>query len=263
MKIKYFILFFLVALKSYACSCGFGTINGKFMYADFVAKVKITKSLKDWSFENAIKPYTVNFTIERLYKGQEITSISLDNYSDASCGLVLAESSEWIIFAYKNDKDKYSTNLCSGSKQIDRVFNESLYPNATKNYNSVIDKTLEVLELFKKYEVNVSNKILLINSKDNFNEHFNKYNACDFLNEYGIYKIILNADLSIKDVIAIKGYSNQFDKEFKKNIIEKAKFIKQAKENRETVPQDTEWLLLITGAKYDDQPCFFNQYNYL
>jgi hypothetical protein len=233
------------------------------MYADFVAKVKVTKSLKEWNFENAFKPYTVNFIIEELYKGQEITSISLDSYSDASCGLVLAENSEWIIFAYKNKEDKYFTNLCSGSKQIDKVFNNPKYPNAAKNYNTVINKTLEVLQLFKKHEVNISNKTLITNSKDNFSEHFNKYNACDFLNQYGLYKVILNADLSIKDVIVIKGYSEEFDKGLKKNIIEKAKFIKQIMENKDTIPQDTEWLLIISGTKYDDNPCFFNQYNYL
>ncbi|MCA6423117.1 MAG: hypothetical protein IM568_09905 [Flavobacterium sp.] len=233
------------------------------MYADFVAKVKVTKSLKEWNFENAFNPYSISFTIEELFKGEEITSISLSSYSDASCGLVISENSEWIIFAYKNNDNHYFTDLCSGSKQIDLVFTDSIYPNATKNHNLMINNTLEVLKLFKKYNVEISNKILLSNSKDNFSEHFNKYNACDFLNQYGVYKVILNADLSIKEVISIKGYSDEFDKGLKKIIKEKAKFIKYNRENRSSVPQDTEWLLLIKGVQYGEQPCYFNQNIYL
>lgn len=258
MKINFFILFFLWTIKSIACSCGFSTMNNLFMYSDFVAKVKITKSLKEWNFENAFNPYSVSFTIEELYKGENITSISLSSFSDSDCGLVITEGSEWIIFAYKNKDNQYFTDLCSGSKQIDRVFTNPRYPNAEKNHSLRINKTLEVLRLLKKYNVEVTNKISLSNSNDNFNEHYNKFNACDFLNQYGVYKIILNADLSIKDVVTIKGYTKKFDKGLKKIIKEKVKFIKHNQKNRNSVPQDTEWLFLTEGVKYGEQSCYFN-----
>ena len=263
MKIKYLILLLLVAHKSFSCSCAVNTINQRFMIADFVAKVKVKKSLKEWRFENESNAYNVEFEIEELYKGEKLSSVYVRSFSDASCGLVITENSEWIIFAYQNSNNLFSTDLCSGSKRIDLLFNESLYPNANKNYNLLIDKTLEVLRVFKKFNVSISDKTLITIYQNNFNELYNKYDACDYLGKYALYKVILNSDLSVKKVEVINGFSKKFDKGLKKIVKQKAKFMKQIKEKDGTIMQNREWLLLISGTKYDNQPCYFNQQNYL
>ena len=125
MKKIIFILFIFTSLKAIGCSCGVSTFSQQFINADLVAKIKVTNVSKEWNGKNEHEPYSIEFKTIDVYKGNvKSNTINLPSFYE----MYFTLNSEWIIFAYSNpNNNQYTTNSCSGSKQIDKIFDENFY----------------------------------------------------------------------------------------------------------------------------------------
>jgi antitoxin component YwqK of YwqJK toxin-antitoxin module len=109
---------FILPTWTFACSCNdFGgpvTIKdynaNQFIFSGKAKKVSIDKN------ETVDKQRQIDFEINEVFKGyfsERIIKI-YTSLSDASCGLLVKENEEWIMWAYIQD-NVVSTNLCTKS----------------------------------------------------------------------------------------------------------------------------------------------------
>lgn len=246
MKKVLFILLLFSSIKTIGCSsCGVSTFSQQFINADIIAKVKITKILKDSPEFSGDGDFQANAEIVTLYKGQnKANNITVGSNTNSTSGLYLPLNSEWILFAYTtNTINHYFTHGCSGSKQIDRIIDEKFYPNYYPIYKKSIDNLTKLLTNLKANNIEISNKANIINScgYDNFLKNQNNMESDS---DYAFYKVILNSELKLKSIIIISGFNEKFDIEFKKEIIENTNWV-SVYGSKKKIPEDTEWLIII------------------
>lgn len=246
MKKIIFILFIFTSLKAIGCSCGISTFSQQFINADLVAKIKVTNVSKEWNGKNDFEPYFIEFETIDIYKGNVKSNIiGLNNFYE----MHLTLNSEWIIFAYSNINDEcYNTNQCSGSKKIDTVFDENLYPNYNIQYKKSIDNLIKLLSSLKAKNININNKLNIINSCGYYN-FLKSQQDLKIDKDYAFYKIILNSNFKIKKIIVIDGFNKKFDRRLKKEILENNGWLNVYGSNKK-IPDNSEWLIII--KKNDD-----------
>lgn len=241
MKKIIFILFIISSIKAIGCSCGVSTFSQQFINADFIAKIKVSKVSSEWNVNNDHEPYFIEFETIEIYKGKVKSNIvNLQSFYE----MYFTLNSEWIIFAYSNtSNNQYSTNSCSGSKQIDKVFDENLYPKYNTQYQKNINNLTKLLTNLKANNIEISNKLNILNSCSYYNFLISQQDLKTDKN-FAFYKIILNSKFEIKNIQVINGFNRKFDKSFKKEIINNNGWINLHGENNE-IPENTEWLIII------------------
>lgn len=241
MKKIIFILFFIISVKAIGCSCGVSTFSQQFINADLIAKIKVNKVSKEWNGNNEYEPYSIEFETIEIYKGNLISNIiNLPSFYE----MYFTLNSEWIIFAYSNtSNNQYTTNSCSGSKQINKVFDENLYPKYNIQYQKSINNLTKLLKNLKANNVEISNKLNILNSCSYYNFLISQQDL-KTEKDYAFYKIILNSKFEIKKIKVISGFNRKFDKNLKKEIIENNDWINVYGRNKK-IPEKTEWLIII------------------
>lgn len=246
MKKMLFILLLFYSIKTIGCSsCGATTFCQQFINADIIAKVKITQIIKDSPQFTGDGDFLARAEIVTLYKGINNTkNLTVGSDTNSTIGLYLPLNSEWILFAYStNTINHYYTYDCSGSKQIDRIFDEDFYPNYSPIYKKSIYNLTKLLTNLKANNIEISNKANIINScgYDNF---LKNQNSMESDSDYAFYKVILNSELKIKNIITLSSFNQKFDIEFKKEIIDNTNWV-SVYGSKKKIPEDTEWLIII------------------
>lgn len=236
-----FILFLITTIKAIGCSGCVSTFSQQFINADLIAKIKVNRVSKEWNGNNDFEPYYIEFETIDIYKGNLTSNIlNLPSFYEMSFTL----NSEWIIFAYSNTIDNlYTTNSCSGSKQIDKVFDENLYPKYNIQYQKSINNLIKLLSNLKANKVEISNKLNILNSCSYYNFLISQQDLKTD-KDYAFYKIILNSKFEIIKIKVINGFNQKFDKNLKKEIIENNGWINVYGKNKK-IPEKTEWLIII------------------
>lgn len=246
MKKMLFILFLLSSIKTIGCtSCGATTFCQQFINADIVAKVKITKILNDAHSFTGDGKFLAVAEILTFYKGKtNDNNIIVGSNTNSTIGLHLPLNSEWFLFAYStNTTNHYYTHDCSGSKQIDKVFDEDFYPNYNSIYQKSVESLKKLLTNIKANNIEISNKENIINTcgYDNFLKNQNNMESDK---DYAFYKVILNSELKIKSIKTLSGFNQKFDSEFKKEIMDNTNWV-SVYGSKKKIPEDTEWLIII------------------
>jgi hypothetical protein len=240
-----FILFFITSVKAIGCSCGVSTFSKQFINADIVVKAKVISFSPEWKIENQYEQFTTEIEIIETYKGSiksKIIKIFFSN--DSSCSLFMPLNSEWILFAYSSSKEnEFYTNMCSGSKQINKEFDESLYPKYNIQYQKSINNLTKLLTNLKANNIEISNKLNILNSCSYYNFLISQQDLKTD-KDYAFYKIILNSNFEIKKIKVISGFNRKFDENLKKEIIENNGWINVYGRNKK-IPEKTEWLIII------------------
>lgn len=117
-------LIFVLPAWTFACSCNdFGrpvTIKD-YNASQFIISGKAKEVIVDKN-ETVDKQRQIDFEIEEIFKGHfpGKTVKIFTSLSDASCGLLVKENEEWVIWAYIQD-NVVSTNLCTKSSKKERI----------------------------------------------------------------------------------------------------------------------------------------------
>ena len=136
-RLIFIISIFIIPTWTFACSCNdFGgpvTIkdynSNQFIISGKAKKVIIDKN------ETVDKQRQIDFEIDEVFKGyfpEKVIRI-FTSLSDASCGLLVKENEEWIIWAYTRD-NVVSTNLCTKSSKKELTSDTDL--KSLKNFKS-------------------------------------------------------------------------------------------------------------------------------
>lgn len=127
------------------------TSNGfrLFQQSQFVAKAKILKVTPD-SANNDY--HDADIELITLYKGERRAKIKILSVRNSSCFFLPSVNSTWIIFVSVSG-GTLSFGSCSGSLELDRVFDTAQYPNAGENYSKKIALKQQVLEYLSSHGI--------------------------------------------------------------------------------------------------------------
>ncbi|RYG12391.1 MAG: hypothetical protein EOO07_19130 [Chitinophagaceae bacterium] len=202
------ILFFLLLCSAnwaLACRCMTPTLQENIYSKDFIATAKILKINQDSSNQEY---HEVEVELIELYKGVKVSKLKIWSAQMTSCSFYTPVGTTWLIFANYNKDKTLSFHYCSGSVQIDRIFDLAKYPQLDKNYASGINLKLDVLKFFRDKKLMPANKAQLKISYPS--ECFKKLKGFEGLKrDFAIYECTVNEDMSISSVKEITGFNNK------------------------------------------------------
>ena len=194
----------LISKETFSCSCINTPLLEKYQRSDFVAKIKITKVIQD---EYNKDYHNIDFELINIYKGESLNKIKIASVINTSCSFLPSENTTWLIFASKDHNGVLSSGACSGNEQIDRAFDLVMYPNLDVKYRKSIDLKLQVLEYVKRKKLTIDNKFKL--TPTNYRLCLDDLKGFDEKNRFAVYQVIINRDLSIKNIKVIKRFNNK------------------------------------------------------
>lgn len=141
--------------------------------------------------------------IINLYKGKQLSKIKIKSALNTSCAFLPDENSTWIIFANRW-QGMLSFGFCSGSMQIDMIFNSIQYPNAAKNYGNTIRLKEDVLGFLKDHNLVNPNP----DSVRPYNAELGTFKGYKNKNSIAVFQVDLNKDFSISRIEQLKKFQN-------------------------------------------------------
>lgn len=235
MKKVFTIILILFSIKSFACDCDSPEITKKFTESDFVAKAKIVKVYKNQDEEEI---YKADILIDELFKGESLKSIYVYGRSDgeigSSCAIYIPENTELIIYARKDRKGLYGIGMCSGL-----LYLGSKNPKRKEKEK----RELEILKTFKENNINFTDRIHYQNKGD-LHGSLEKYKVIELDENFAIFELIFDADLTIKEVKKISGFNQQIDTELIETL-KKSKWTSYQQGVRDSVPENSRLLIGI------------------
>lgn len=186
MKRLTIIIFLIICnLSAFACDCDFNTTS-LYQKASFIAKIQVIKNYKNEI--DTIPSYKVDINPVVIYKGEKINSIYINGYYRipnrpfTSCDFYLNETSEYLIFGFK-DGDKVYVSYCT---KLSPDFALSHYPK---------------LELLKKKAGNyISNSPFTTSSRTWIPYDIFKGYPKDFYGKTYFVKITINKEKEISNI---------------------------------------------------------------
>lgn len=225
---KILIVLFFGFQQVFACSCATIPLMDRIPRSDFIATAKIIKVEPD---EENSDLHDIQIEIIDLYKGKAITHLKINSSLHSSCPFFTPEDSEWLIFASENEHGELSFGFCSGAKRLDRKFNSEIYPYAETNYNKSIALKLQVLKFLKTEGIMSINEYKLRSSFSN--SCLREFKGIEIKGErFALYELMVEDDLSISNVKALKEFDNM---EIKSNLLQCiVESVKVHRRNKET-----------------------------
>lgn len=239
---------FLFSIGVFACTCDHPKITEKYIESDFVARAVIVKNHKN---ESSKELYKADIIISELYKGKELKSIYVGGRSDGkfggSCAIFIPEGTELIIYAQKDQDEKYSIGMCSGL----------LYLN---NRNTKRQKReLDILRMFKSQNIDFTDKIKY-REKGKLYKDLAQFQGIELEKSYAIFEITFKSDLTINKVTEISGFGNPIDQKLLE-IIKKTEWTSFDKGIKDKVPQNSKMLMgIYYYGKEKENPSFLSQF---
>lgn len=244
MKTLLVILLLFFSNLHFACSCLPMNINERISTSDFIAKVKIKKIWPDSENKNLSN---IEIEILELYKGVSIKRMKIYSAQMTSCSFFTPENTTWLVFASKDKDGILKFGFCSGSQNIDKNFNSS-------------QRKIQLLKYLKSEKINMKSKTdvaYIINS--DFLKKFN--GVTEPKNNFALYEIAINKDLTIKSVKAIKEFQSQ---EINNEIVEilKTKSKVFAKNRESKITQEEKIIIpLFYYPKEKNNKSFISPYH--
>ncbi len=192
-----FLLLILVPVQAFGFECVPAPLLYYYQQSDFVAIVKVVEVTPGHEHQQ------LKIEIVELYKGKEVPSIRVNTASK----FYVAGGSTWLVFARKEKNGVPVFGSCSGSKQIDRVFDSVQYPNDANNYKRRIDLKLAVLSFLKNNKLENSNPYDL-NLPDVGIYRDTTFQNFENQNRFAVYEVAVNEDLSIEGITTLQAFDN-------------------------------------------------------
>ncbi|AZQ65614.1 hypothetical protein EI427_25605 (plasmid) [Flammeovirga pectinis] len=128
MKNIFLLLFSIISVNAYSCSCDHIDYQSKedLKQYDFIALVSVDSTYLSDDSKLDFAYYNVNFTIKELFKG-DISINTLDVLggnvllSDdfiTSCDMYIKKGEKWLLFAYI-EQGRLITHVCTDTTEID------------------------------------------------------------------------------------------------------------------------------------------------
>jgi hypothetical protein len=186
-----------LAGQAIACVCSHTTFTEKYMWSDFVARAKITKTYVN---EGSKMYYKSDIVIQDLYKGDPATFVLVEGSSDGkkrtSCDIFIPENTELLIYARKNDQGQYIFNSCSGYLILDH------------SRPATQDREIAMLDLLKAKNINFTDKT---SYWAHFADALKGFTSVNLDKNFGIYEVTFAFDLRVKSVSTIDGFNPELD----------------------------------------------------
>ena len=174
-QIRYYLILLCLCttFNSFSCSCPNISLINAYSYFDFIGTVQFEnlREVNDYGL------YASEVNIQELFKGNTVQKIFINSQKGSSCNFIPEENISYFILGSKNENGQIEISLCT-------AFN----PSSIKNINILKQHKLEVIDTNLKQRFNGKIKNSLFNKK---------------LTGYFIYKVILNSDLSISQILPI------------------------------------------------------------
>ena len=146
---KYILLLLFFSLKTFSCSCEYGTKSFLEVYhnTEYVFHGKVISINNEIINEVLFKK--INFLLIDNYKNTNLSYIDIYTpFDDSNCGLdIKNEGEEWIIWAYIDSQNKIYTNQCTFSKSFFKTtpFEKSMLEKiiSLNGYNSWFNENNE------------------------------------------------------------------------------------------------------------------------
>ncbi|WP_339755684.1 hypothetical protein [Algoriphagus aquimarinus] len=199
---KYIIIFILLVLsnQALACGCSFSNPSDRFVSADFVGRIRIVKVYPN---EADNKPYKADVEIIEHFKGDKIKSIYIAGRSDgslgSSCDVFYPEGSDLLVFARNDSGGRISFGMCS----FPIVFENNLEQNL---------RDLEIVRVLSKYDSTLTAKYEPIISSS-FSEFLESKKGIKLKEQYALFEVVLDDQVSPSEVNLIKGFEDEIDSE--------------------------------------------------
>ena len=200
-------------------------ITERISTSDFIAKVKIKKI---WLNSKNKKFHNIEIEVLDLYKGISTKKMKIYSAQMTSCAFFTPENTTWLVFASKDKDGILSFGFCSGSQNLD------------KNLSSV-QRKMQMLKYLKSQKISMTSKnnvAFVINS-----DSLKKFNGLtESKNNFALYEIVINKDLSIKSVKPIKEFqTNGINNEILEILKTKSKVYAR---NRESAISEEEKIII-------------------
>jgi hypothetical protein len=184
--------------------------------AHFVATIKVLKVKQDSTNSDY---HQVKIQINELFKGDSTTHLKLQSRLHSSCGFLIPENTEWLVFAEKNANGELEFNSCSGQENLNFPYSRQdsfNYPNLYKNYQNSVNRKLAMLRLLKSKQINPNNEYNLgLSVPRYFKDTLKGYTLPDA--SIAVYRIKVNTDLSIASIKTVQSFPN---KEMRKRMMQ-------------------------------------------
>ncbi len=223
--------------------------------ADFIGEVKITKTYKKESSDAAHRYYKVDVETITVYKGEKQQTLyfygSNDSTSWGSCDLTVAPNTTWLVYSTKDVRGNFSIGACTPSHKVRSTFNlydslaygKKMLDNIVANEKRERDFVLQMNKYTKDFGKQIPHSFGLSSYIPNVYTYLNTFKGQTFDKQFGLYKIILNKDCTLKKVVVVKSFGRKFDKKLI-NFIKKQEFT-TLKRIKKEVPPDTYLPLLV------------------
>ncbi len=183
-----------------ACGCSFSNPSDRFVSADFVGRIRIVKVYPN---EADNKPYKADVEIIEHFKGDKIKSIYIAGRSDgslgSSCDVFYPEGSDLLVFARNDSGGRISFGMCS----FPIVFENNLEQNL---------RDLEIVRVLSKYDSTLTAKYEPIISSS-FSEFLESKKGIKLKEQYALFEVVLDDQVSPSEVNLIKGFEDEIDSE--------------------------------------------------
>jgi len=200
MKMKKIILVLILTTtftETFGCSCSSMKITNAYSTLDFIGIIEF-KSLTE--IENNYGIYKSTFEIKELFKGKENEKIFVDSMKGSSCSFIPQKNSKYLIFGYKNTDGKIMTSFCLAQGNPDK-------------------RSLSILRYLKKKKI--ENEISS-NLRQTLNNEINSNLFEKSINGIFLYKVILNSDLRIKEILpSNENAKRNFNEKIRKELTSK------------------------------------------
>ena len=243
---KSIILIFSILITNLylACSCLPMNITERISTSDFIAKVKIKKIWIDSENKNL---HNIEIEILELYKGVSTKRMKIYSSQMSSCAFFTPQNTTWLVFASKDKDNILKFGFCSGSQDVDK-----------NSYSS--QRKMQLLRYLKSEKINTNfkNDVAYVVNSD-FLKKFN--GLTESKNNFALYEIVINPDLSVKSVKPLKEFQSQ---EINNEIVEilKTKSKVYAKNRQLTIAQEEKIIFpLFYYSKEKNDKSFISPYD--
>jgi len=222
-KILFLILFFSAFTKIFACKCVDESIAKKYLEADVVALVTIEKTYGEKENNPAgtgLRTYSADLKFEKIYKGMTFKTLNIfgttTSLSSGACEKLVMKGEKYLILLSKNKDGLYFVSSCS---TMPKIF-EDKFLNEYENIFKVIEKNKANLHFPKFVQYDDMSEDYNQQKKQITND-FLKLNKKRLRGKLGIYKVKINDDDKISEIIPIQKIGikeKQIQELMKKNL---------------------------------------------
>ena len=223
------------------------------MYADFVAKIRISKV---YSNEGDEEIYKSDIEILEKFKGKNLSSVYVNGRSDnkigSSCAIFIPENTELIAYAYQDKNGRYRMGMCSGLV----YYNNRPYINTNKIANEEA-----ILSTLKKHPVEISKHIRL-DTDGQIYHSLKQFKGLNLSRDFALFKLTFTSEAKVKNIELLSGFDTELDKKLI-HILKSIEWRGFKNHKQGNVPEGTRFLYGIYYYKQEgDNPSFLSQFNH-